>query len=379
MNKLRKVFEENVANQENIRRNVLNNDTKNGVISMKKISAVAAILVATVVLSLGGYKVYATPVNYLSVDINPSVKLGINLFDKVIEIVPLNKEAKEIVDDLELKNENIEDAVSKIILEATKEGYIDEEAEDNAVLITSYSDNDKKADKIKDKVEKKVKEELDKEEVVVEIIEEKLEKKEHMTEDIKGEAQKYDISNGKMLLIKKAVDANSDFEESELAEKSVKEIMTIINDAKKEEKNETKEEKQLDKDIKKEEKKNDAANEIKKKAEEVDKELEEELDLIKEEINEEMDKEKNKEIKKKFEDEVEKIKENSKKEIKDIKKEANKKLDEIENEELFEETEEKIENIKTEFNDKTENVKEKSKKEANQVKETAKEKAKKIK
>ena len=120
MNKLRKVFEENVANQENIRRNVLNNDTKNGVISMKKISAVAAILVATVVLSLGGYKVYATPVNYLSVDINPSVKLGINLFDKVIEIVPLNKEAKEIVDDLELKNENIEDAVSKIILEATK-------------------------------------------------------------------------------------------------------------------------------------------------------------------------------------------------------------------------------------------------------------------
>jgi hypothetical protein len=43
-------------------------------------------------LAVGGYAFYNTPINYVSFDVNPSVELGLNFFDKVVSCEACNEE-----------------------------------------------------------------------------------------------------------------------------------------------------------------------------------------------------------------------------------------------------------------------------------------------
>ena len=54
--------------------------------------------VCLMVLCFGwaGYNIYYTPITVISVDINPSVELGVNRFDRVISVSAFNSEADEI-------------------------------------------------------------------------------------------------------------------------------------------------------------------------------------------------------------------------------------------------------------------------------------------
>src|SRR5690554_929522 len=58
----------------------------------KKIAATAAILI----MLFFGYTWY-TPYGYTTMDINPSVEIAYNRYDRVLEINGLNEEGKEIV------------------------------------------------------------------------------------------------------------------------------------------------------------------------------------------------------------------------------------------------------------------------------------------
>jgi len=54
---------------------------------MRKALLASACSIAVVgLLAYGGFAVYKTPVNYVSIDINPSVELGLNLFDRVVSV-----------------------------------------------------------------------------------------------------------------------------------------------------------------------------------------------------------------------------------------------------------------------------------------------------
>lgn len=185
--------------------------------------------VCVIVLVLGtflGFNIYNDNkvVSYLSIDINPSIMLGVNEDDKVKEIDNLNDEAKEVTEGLELENMLVEDATSKIIDRAVELGYITEEEDDNAVLISTYCDNQNKANNMKNRVNNSVNNNLNARGIRALIIDEEL-----TTEDAK-KANEYGVSEAKILFVKKALEENLNLEFEDLIYLPAREIAKYISE-----------------------------------------------------------------------------------------------------------------------------------------------------
>lgn len=94
---------------------------------------------------LGSYFSYFTPVAAISIDINPSVELEINMFDKVIGFSGYNADGIELTKSLKLKHMNYSDALEAIM---ANEKIVSSLSENNLLEITVTSSSDEKSDKI---------------------------------------------------------------------------------------------------------------------------------------------------------------------------------------------------------------------------------------
>lgn len=77
--------------------------------------AAAAACLVLLLVGLGGYQYYFTPTTYLSIDINPSLELGINRFDKVVTVQAWNKDGQELADSLDLKLLDYQEALERVV------------------------------------------------------------------------------------------------------------------------------------------------------------------------------------------------------------------------------------------------------------------------
>lgn len=85
----------------------------------------AAVALFIVFLSGGGAAyAYYTPVATIQVSINPSIELKINRFDKIIKYTPINADGVTLLQNLKLKNKNIDDALTLVVDEAKKDNFI---------------------------------------------------------------------------------------------------------------------------------------------------------------------------------------------------------------------------------------------------------------
>ena len=109
----------------------------------KKILAAACSVAACAFLSISGYAYYITPVNYISLDINPSVELGVNGFDKVVSAKGINDEGKSLVKEQRVTHMSVEDAIRALIMEAAGQNYIHE---DGSTVIAVTAEAEKKRD-----------------------------------------------------------------------------------------------------------------------------------------------------------------------------------------------------------------------------------------
>lgn len=102
-----------------------------------------AVIMLTAVI---GYFSYTTPVMAISLDVNPSIELQVNTFNKIVEVTPYNDDAENAVLETDVKNMNYQDGInalmdSEIISECLKN--------DNLVEITVATDNSDKYEKVK--------------------------------------------------------------------------------------------------------------------------------------------------------------------------------------------------------------------------------------
>ena len=79
------------------------------------LAAVAACLAIACLLFVGGYQLYFTPVAAISVDVNPSVELGVNRFDRVVDVDAYNADGQALADELGLEHEGYAQAVQRIV------------------------------------------------------------------------------------------------------------------------------------------------------------------------------------------------------------------------------------------------------------------------
>ncbi len=82
------------------------------------------------------YNAYFTPVSFISIDINPSIELSVNTFDRVIGVSASNEDGEEIINSVNLNNLNYVEALE--MLDDT-ESFIN--FTDSYTEITVVSDN----------------------------------------------------------------------------------------------------------------------------------------------------------------------------------------------------------------------------------------------
>lgn len=88
--------------------------------------AVACMMLLTLLTPSNKDEVYA----YMSIDINPSIEIGVNEDLKVIEITPYNKSGEEIVQNLkEWKRKDLKEVTKNLLLEVEENGYLNNNQE----------------------------------------------------------------------------------------------------------------------------------------------------------------------------------------------------------------------------------------------------------
>lgn len=96
----------------------------------------AACLAFIILLTGGGAYAYNKPVSTVTVSINPAIELKSNIWNKVISITPLNSDGKKIIQEISLKNKEIDDALVSILNQAKKDKFIDEDYKKMDKIIT---------------------------------------------------------------------------------------------------------------------------------------------------------------------------------------------------------------------------------------------------
>ena len=91
--------------------------------------AVTCVMLLLVMVGAGGYVWIQMPVSYVSIDVNPSIELALNRFDKVISVKAYNDEGRRIIEKLSLKGKKYMDAIDTIV-----------ESEDMKIYLTDQSE-----------------------------------------------------------------------------------------------------------------------------------------------------------------------------------------------------------------------------------------------
>ena len=118
---------------------------------MRTVAMAAAACLCVAVLG-GGVSFYQNHRvdSVIGIDVNPSIELSVNRNEKVLQANPLNEDAETILDDMNLKNVDLDIAVNALIGSMVRNGYLDEL--DNAILVTVSNENEKKASSLRQDV-----------------------------------------------------------------------------------------------------------------------------------------------------------------------------------------------------------------------------------
>lgn len=149
--------------------------------------------------------------SFIGIDVNPSVELSVNRNDKVLKAEALNADAVEILDDMDLKNVDLNIAVNAVIGSMARHGYL--EGMDNAILVTVSNKDEEKAAALRQDVVGDIQTSLEEHKLQAVVYDQQT----SLTKEIKALAARYDISYGKAYFLQELVDEN-DLTEKELEE-----------------------------------------------------------------------------------------------------------------------------------------------------------------
>ena len=205
------------------------NDILGGLFMKKRLAL--ALIVGVILSSAGGGYAYAkTPVAYVSMDINPSVELGVNAFDKVISVEAYNEDGKKILEGTNLINYDIDNAVSTMVSNAISEGYINKDGS-SAIEITTSTNKENIANKLEKSLKDVTDETLNNNDVDANI------QTENVALSRRDEARELGITPGKLNLIQKLQELDPTINIENYKDSSVKNIQEKTKELRKNNKN----------------------------------------------------------------------------------------------------------------------------------------------
>ncbi len=99
----------------------------------------AAACLAVICTAAFGYHLYYTPTSYVYMDINPSVRLDLNCFERVIDVVPLNEDAEVLLSHLTIRKGSAEECMNTIVSACQEQEYLNENNTDIEVSVRTDS------------------------------------------------------------------------------------------------------------------------------------------------------------------------------------------------------------------------------------------------
>ncbi|NLM11445.1 MAG: hypothetical protein GX213_11850 [Clostridiaceae bacterium] len=180
---------------------------------LKKFTAMIAAVFVAVFLGTGVY-IWATPVQYINIDINPSVELTINRLDRIIKVKSLNDDGQKLINSISINTHHYETGISEVICAAKNLGYLQDEGD---ILISISSSDLKRGEKTQETIKGKV--------------DEKIEILTFDTEAHKLSVEE-GLSPGKSDIIDKVIKTGTELSKEELAAVSVKDLMMKIKESK---------------------------------------------------------------------------------------------------------------------------------------------------
>lgn len=116
--------------------------TKKKIRVITSLRAKIALAACAVLIALGiggGAYAYQTPVAYVGIDINPSIELGVNYFDRVVSAEGDNADGQDILSEINVVGMTYEEALASLNDSLMNKGYLTANA---AVAVTVMCDDD---------------------------------------------------------------------------------------------------------------------------------------------------------------------------------------------------------------------------------------------
>ncbi|NLT13283.1 MAG: hypothetical protein GXY05_02965, partial [Clostridiales bacterium] len=199
-------------------------------IHMKRLIMAACAAVLVLALPIGGYSYYQTPTSFISIDINPSIELGVNAFGKVVTVLPYNTDGEKVIAGLSLENTNVESAVRQIVKAASKSGFIKNDGS-TFISVTVETNNEDKAEELEKLALVGAEEAVKSEDTAVTI------ESDHISLDRRDEAAALGITPGKLNLIQKLQSLDPAIRTEDYKNATIAEIQKKISELKNEHKN----------------------------------------------------------------------------------------------------------------------------------------------
>lgn len=148
----------------------MDNDTKSETISLEEVKLkkskllkrntklerpILTLSIAVVLILISIYYIYSYPSSLVIIDVNTSINLKVNKWDRVVDVSSITSEGNNIINNEHIKNKNINDALIIILSKAEAGNYINPIDKNNlkhkvtvyisgdSVDITKFSDETK--------------------------------------------------------------------------------------------------------------------------------------------------------------------------------------------------------------------------------------------
>ncbi|KAF5090566.1 hypothetical protein DSECCO2_16310 [anaerobic digester metagenome] len=164
---------------------------------------------------------FQSPESIIALDANQSVEIVTNKHKQILSVKAFDQDVQELLDEENLNQSNLEDSVGVIITAMIKNGYLDETK--SVVMITVENQNTAKADDLAVTLNQVIKDSATAENISATVV------RQTVTPDSQAvtEAEQYNVTTGKLNVMKELIAADSTLTMESLAGMSLADLLTV--------------------------------------------------------------------------------------------------------------------------------------------------------
>ncbi|MBI4858243.1 MAG: hypothetical protein HY818_16015 [Acetobacterium woodii] len=167
---------------------------------------------------------FKTPDSIIALDANQSVEIVANKHKQILSVKAYDQGVQEILNEENLNQGNLEDSVSVIITTMIKNGYLDESK--NVVMVSVENQNPTKANDMAVSLNQVIVDSASAENLTATVVRQSV----TPDQEALSEAEQYNVSTGKLNVMKELVVADSSLTMESLAAMSLTDLLQVSKD-----------------------------------------------------------------------------------------------------------------------------------------------------